>query len=230
MNMEVKVCKKCLIEKPLETFTYRKDNNYYESRCNECVKEYQKEYYLKNKKKLLKNSNSYYSENVEKVLDRSKDYRDNNVEKIKQRKREYHINNREKINEKVKTWRENNKSRRVQYEKYKRNSDVIYALRVNIRNRIKVYLKKCDITKKSKTFDIVGCTPVYLKEYLEKRFKKGMSWENRKEWHIDHIIPLSSAKTEEEIYKLCHYTNLQPLWEKDNLRKGNKIINELITI
>lgn len=53
-----------------------------------------------------------------------------------------------------------------------------------------------------------------------------MNWDNRGlyGWHIDHIIPLSSAKTEEEVYKLCHYTNLQPLWAKENLSKGNKII------
>ena len=51
-----------------------------------------------------------------------------------------------------------------------------------------------------------------------------MTWNNRSEWHIDHIIPLSSAKTEEELYKLFHYTNLQPLWAKDNLIKGKKTI------
>jgi hypothetical protein len=54
-----------------------------------------------------------------------------------------------------------------------------------------------------------------------------MNWENYGQfgWHVDHIIPLSSAKTEEEIYKLSHYTNLQPLWAQDNLKKGNKILN-----
>jgi hypothetical protein len=53
-----------------------------------------------------------------------------------------------------------------------------------------------------------------------------MSWEKFGKYiHIDHIIPLSSAKTEEEIYKLCHYTNLQPLWAEDNLKKSNKLIN-----
>jgi hypothetical protein len=53
-----------------------------------------------------------------------------------------------------------------------------------------------------------------------------MSWDNYGfyGWHIDHVIPLSSAKTEEEVYKLCHYTNLQPLWAEDNLKKGSKII------
>jgi hypothetical protein len=229
MNMETKVCTKCLIEKPLERFMYLKGKNYYESRCDECMREYRREYYLNNKEKILKRSNSYYIENVEKVLDRRKDYRENNVEKIKQRKREYHINNSEKIREKVKNWRENNKNRRVQYEKFKRNSDVNYALRLNIRNRLKIYLKKCNFTKKNKTFDIVGCTPEFLKEHLEKQFKEGMSWENYGlyGWHIDHIIPLSSAKTEEEIYQLSHYTNLQPLWAEDNLKKGNKILKTI---
>ncbi len=54
----------------------------------------------------------------------------------------------------------------------------------------------------------------------------GMTWKNKEfyGWHIDHIVPLSSAKTEEDVYKLCHYTNLQPLWSKDNMSKGSKLI------
>jgi hypothetical protein len=61
-------------------------------------------------------------------------------------------------------------------------------------------------------------------EYLGDLFTEKMNWDNYGEWHIDHIIPLSSANTEEEIYKLCHYTNLQPLWAEDNIKKSNKII------
>ena len=65
-----------------------------------------------------------------------------------------------------------------------------------------------------------------LKKHIESQFKDGMSWENHKHdgWHIDHIIPLSSAKNEENVYKLCHYTNLQPLWATENYKKGKKII------
>jgi hypothetical protein len=93
-----------------------------------------------------------------------------------------------------------------------------------MRSRLRSFLKTRNITKKNKTFDIVGCSPEFLKEHLESQFVEGMAWDNRKEWHIDHIIPLSSAKTEEDIYKLCHYTNLQPLWAEDNIKKSNKIL------
>ena len=86
-------------------------------------------------------------------------------------------------------------------------------------------MKANNMNKNNKTFDIVGCSPQFLKEHLEKQFKDGMTWDKiGKEIHIDHIIPLSSAKTEEDIYKLCHYTNLQPLWAQENLSKGNRII------
>jgi hypothetical protein len=55
-------------------------------------------------------------------------------------------------------------------------------------------------------------------------FTEGMCWENQGEWHLDHIIPISSAQTEEEIFKLNHYSNFQPLWAEDNIKKGNKIL------
>jgi hypothetical protein len=84
------------------------------------------------------------------------------------------------------------------------------------------FLNTNKLRKNNKTFEILGCTPEFLKYHIEKQFHNGMSWDNRTEWHIYHKTPLSSAKTEEEIFKLCHYTNLQPLWRYDNLKKGNK--------
>ena len=104
---------------------------------------------------------------------------------------------------------------------YQKN--ILYRIGKMVRSRIYNYVNKNN-NKTYKTFDIVGCSPEFVKEHLEKQFIEGMTWENQGKWHIDHIIPLSSAKTEEEVYKLCHYTNLQPLWAEDNLRKSNKIL------
>jgi hypothetical protein len=77
--------------------------------------------------------------------------------------------------------------------------------------------------KTTKTFSILGAEYEIVKLHLENQFKNGMTWENHGEWHIDHIIPMSSAKNEDELYKLNHYTNLQPLWAKENLQKGAKL-------
>ena len=85
------------------------------------------------------------------------------------------------------------------------------------------FLKSKNLQKNNKTFEVVGCTPEELKNHIESKFLVGMSWENQGDWHIDHIIPLSSAINEDEIIKLCHYTNLQPLWALDNMKKGSKL-------
>jgi len=129
---------------------------------------------------------------------------------------------------KRKEYRENYKPRKHEQRKERREFDPIFSLINNVRSRLYKYLTKLDITKKNKTFSIVGCNPLQLKEHLEKQFTNGMCWENRNEWHIDHIIPLSSAKTEDELYKLCHYKNLQPLWAIDNIKKGKKILSNNI--
>ena len=101
-----------------------------------------------------------------------------------------------------------------------------YKMANAVRRRLGEYLRLKGLTKTNKTFTIVGCTPAELKIHLEKQFKPGMTWWNHtpKGWHIDHIIPLASAETIEETEKLSHYTNLQPMWAKENMKKGNKIL------
>lgn len=79
--------------------------------------------------------------------------------------------------------------------------------------------------KNKSTTELLGAEITVVMKHLESQFTKGMTWQNhsRKGWHIDHIIPLASAKTEEELIKLFHYTNLQPLWAKDNHQKHSKL-------
>ena len=94
-----------------------------------------------------------------------------------------------------------------------------YRLRECIKSNLLCQLKRGNYTKRSKTYKLLGCTYKELKLYLESKFDNNMSWDNHGEWHIDHIIPLSSANNKEEFEKLWHYKNLQPLWAKDNLEK-----------
>ena len=113
-------------------------------------------------------------------------------------------------------------------------TDCIFKFKHNLRSLIKNSYKRSinGIYKKTrKTETILGCTiPVFI-DYIKSKFKKGMTLNNHGEWHLDHIIPLSLATTEEEIIKLNHYTNFQPLWADENIKKSNKIIEtQLILI
>lgn len=194
--MSKKICSKCGEEKDLSEFNFRKDSidGYYRN-CKDCRKKYSKKY---------RTNHSDY------LISYRKKYRLLNYEVVLEKNRNYHRNNREKYNR----WRN---------EKYK--NDFLFKLSTNIRNRLNVIINLKSIKKNQKTFEIIGCTIEELKIHLEKQFSDGMTWENHEQfgWHIDHIIPLDSATTKEELYKLCHYTNLRPLWWEDNLHKSYKI-------
>ncbi len=119
-----------------------------------------------------------------------------------------------------------NKKRRIRHKERYEN-DLLYKIKFNFRNRVKLFLKSKNFNiKTNNTFNIVGCSPEDLKKHIESKFTEGMTWENFKHdgWHIDHIIPLSSSKTEEDVLRLCHYTNLQPLWCEENYKKSNRIL------
>jgi hypothetical protein len=196
--MGKKVCSKCKVEKGVCEFGKRKDSkDGLKTICRECVK-------IKNEK-----------------------YRKKDPIKYKEQQKKYRDSNKEKESIRISIWRNNNKDKRSlyanEYDKSRKNTDPIYKLRRITRSRLYSFIKTKNITKQNRTFDIVGCTPEFLKEHIEKQFTEGMSWGLLGQHiHIDHIIPLSSANTEEEIYKLCHYSNLQPLWAEDNLKKSNK--------
>jgi len=193
--MEKKICSKCKIEKDVCEFHKMKlSKDGYQYKCIECKRKYS----------FLNREN----ENKRKLK-----WKENNYEKIIQSKKKYYANN--KIKEQ---YRNNN------YKTKKIQTDPLFKLTCVIRSRVIDFLKSNKITKNNKTFEIVGCAPSELKTYLEDKFIENMTWENHGEWHIDHIVPLSSGKSEEEILKLCHYSNLQPLWAKDNLKKGKKLI------
>jgi hypothetical protein len=120
--------------------------------------------------------------------------------------------------------REEVKARRNEKRREKRKTDIAYRLYERIRGRIKALLKSQD--RPQSISKSMGCTASELKAYLESKWLPGMTWENYGfyGWHVDHIIPLSSfdLRNKEQYAAACHYTNLQPLWALDNLRKGSK--------
>lgn len=218
----MKKCSKCNIEKELSEFN--KGRNH----CKECRKEYRKKYIEKNSDAIKNYNKKRYFENRETELQRTKKYRIENLDKLREKDRNNYIENRVKELDRAKKYRQENinKVRESQKKSVKKRyqKDSLFKLTHNVRCRIYQFLKIKSISKTNSTFNLIGCEPNQLKDYLEKLFNSDMSWDNYGDWHIDHIIPLSSAKTKEDIYKLCHYTNLQPLWAEDNLKKSNKIL------
>jgi hypothetical protein len=156
-----------------------------------------------NKQKIGKDGVRSYCRECQKIL--RKEYSDNNkeLEYIYQLK-----------------YRKNNPNYNKDWQKNKRQRDILFRLRGNLRSRL------CNIVnnKTTKTLDSIGLDINDFKVFIENKFIDGMSWENYGEWHIDHILPLSCGNSVEEILCLNHYTNLQPLWAEDNLKKSNKIL------
>jgi hypothetical protein len=118
-----------------------------------------------------------------------------------------------------KNWKQYDVKRKREKEK----NDPLAGFKQTVRSRMRMALKRMGFNKDSKTYEMVGLPWEEFKIYLENQFTDGMTWENRGEWHDEHIIPLSLALNIDEIKELTHYTNHKPLWGKDNLIKGDKI-------
>src|SRR3972149_2932491 len=222
----------------------------------EREKEYQREYYLKNKNKLLIQNKKYYLENKEKILKCNKNYYLENKDKIekyrlehkeknkeyqkvyilenKDKIAEYRSKNRDKILEIQKNWRIKNKEEIRKYDRKWRGeryiSDIGFKLRSVLRSSVRDIIKRNQ--KSGSAIRDLGCSIDELKFYIEGQFQQGMTWDNwgvigtGKKWNIDHKIPLAffDLTDRKQFLVACHYTNLQPLWALENIRKSNKIL------
>ena len=238
----VKVCTKCKVEKELSEFHKNKKNkDGLKSQCKSCereyrqankekIKEYKKEHYQANKEKMKKYVKEHYQANKERIKERDKEYYQANKERINESNKEYKQANKERINESAKEYYQANYERIKeyikQYQRERRKTDPLFKMKGNLRSRTLQAFKNKGYSKNTKTQEMLGIDWGVAKQHIEKQFTKGMNWDNQGEWHIDHIIPLASANNKEELMKLCHYTNLQPLWAEDNLSKSDKIIEQ----
>ncbi len=179
-----------------------------------------KEYREKNKEVLSEKKKLYYETNKEEILTKRKEYYESMTSDEDFRKV---LRERSKIN--TKSYRDRNKEELSQRIKDKKKNDPLFRLSDSIRTLIWISINKMGYRKNSKTSNILGCSFEEFKSYIESQFNDNMSWENYGEWHLDHKTPVSWAETEEQVYELNKYTNFQPLWEFDNLSKGNRYSN-----
>jgi hypothetical protein len=185
---------------------------------------YDIEYRKKNKEKLCNQKKEWVENNKEKISSYKQKHKEN--KKISDKK--YAEKNKTKLNIKKTNWAKANidkvRQAKLKYEKNRLATDYLYKLKHNISCAIRQSLKKNGFSKKSKTHEILGCTYEKFKEHVESQWESWMSWNNYGKyngelnygWDIDHIIPTSSAITEEDVIKLNHYTNLKPLCSKVN--------------
>jgi hypothetical protein len=115
----------------------------------------------------------------------------------------------------------------VKYYQEKSATDPIFYFKRGIRSSMTTYFKKAakgQFLKAEHTQELLGCSLDFFIQYIQEKFTEGMTLENYGLWHLDHITPLATATTRDDVVRLNHYTNFQPLWAKDNLSKGCKII------
>ena len=206
----MKYCKKCDTTKPVTEFSKKRDSkDGLQPKCKCCVKQYK-------------------IDNAKRIKQKDKKWRINNAEHIKQETKKYYIDNAERIKQKDKKWRINNpehiKQAKKKYLRNRRKTDPLFKLASNIRCLIRGSLNRLNFKKTSRTAEILGCDFYFFRDYLEAQFAYGMTWENQGSvWHLDHIIPVSSALTEERLIELNHFSNFQPLFAEDNIEKSNKL-------
>ena len=166
----------------------------------------------KKKDKARESIKKYQLLNKVKIEIYQKEYRRTHKEKIRESSAKYRKKNYIEFNKKV---RECHRLQKIR--------DPLYKSRCAISKLVCVSITGNGYKKRSKTNEILGCTFSEFKKYIEDQFLDGMTWDNHGKWHLDHKIPCASALTYEELIKLNRYTNFQPLWAIDNMRKGGKI-------
>tara|TARA_R110000824_G_C15100410_1_gene666206 strand:- start:282 stop:1073 length:792 start_codon:yes stop_codon:yes gene_type:complete len=228
-------CKKCLA---INSKNYRKINK-------DKILENRKKDYAENRERYKRKAKEWNKENLEQKKETARKYYIKNKYVIRKRAKEWNLNNKEHVSYlgkkhykenkenyilNVKEYYEKNKVKikiySREYAKEKRKTNPLFKLKCTLRGRTCSAFKYKGYKKDSMTGKMLGVSWEICKASIERQFTKGMNWDNHGEWHIDHIIPLASAKTEKELIKLCHYSNLQPLWAFDNKSKSDNIIGQ----
>lgn len=175
------------------------------------AKAYHKAWRDKNRDHLNEQQREKYKENPQAFKERKDRYIASHIEEVKESRHRYKVENRQKYTD---------------YQRNKRQSDPVYKFRSSFTHLMSLYRRRKGYTGNKGTWEMVGCDFDTFLAYIQGQFTEGMTIENYGHgkgcWNIDHIVPISTAQTDEDIERLNHYTNLRPMWATDNYRKSKK--------
>lgn len=239
---KMKKCSTCKIEKSLDDFYNRKDRKDGKvSQCKICCGKTETKRKEKDTEKHRANIKKYNAERKEKVkewylkkskcpewIEKQRQKRIKNKERISEYHKKYNLKNKEKRKQIHKIWYQKNKKTINEKNLIRRKNNQNHNLACKLRSSLLCKLKYFKARKIESAIKLLGCTIDFFREYIESKFKPGMSWDNHGlyGWHLDHIIPCKffDLTKEEEQKKCFHYSNFQPLWAGENLSKGAKIL------
>jgi len=228
MTEETKTWNDCggTFPKTREFFYYQnKKKGYFQSYCVDC----------KQKRSKITHKN-YYLKNREKVLQKTAKYRKDNIELVKERAQRHYQENRERRLEYQKHYSSSPEVKKMicEREKKRRNENPSYKIQTNVSRLVRMYLHRNGGEKNVRLWSILSYTPEELREHLESQFEDWMTWENYGNgegfWNIDHIIPQSKLPYDSlehpNFLKSWGLSNLRPLCAIENCMKRDKIISD----
>ena len=218
-------CNSCVKQHNLEHREEKKlyDKQYY-IKNKEDMKEQKKQWYIKNKEEILLKQKQYNSEHAEEISLNKKHYYRENEEKIQLNNKQRHLKHKKEDNLRNKQWRSKNLYKmRISRKKWENNrlkTDSAYRSLKEIRSRNRHAFESQGIKKPMRTIELLGCTALEFQAHLINLFKPGMTKENngKRKWHKHHVISFSSVdlSNPEQLKKVCHYTNIIPMWEDEH--------------
>jgi hypothetical protein len=224
----MKICNNCGIEKELIDFVKdinKKDGT--RNKCKECSN-----LHVRNDRKINNDKHvKWYKNSNDKRIKNGVKNEVSLLQKeiVKNKYKIYYLLNKETMNNNAKIWRKNNPKYRTKWTKLRKENNPAFKLSCTIRTLVYKSIKNNGYTKKSRTYEILGCTFVDFKIYIQSKFELWMNWDNHgvytgnynETWQYDHIKPISLGLSEDEVIKLNHYTNFQPLCSRKNSEKSN---------
>lgn len=216
MSVDTKVCSKCGECKPATTQFFYKHSKCIgglNAACKACCQTRNKSWAASNKEKVASIKREWKVRNPGKVREQANGRRAENADYVNARQREWREKNSDAVKEKAR-----------QYMRIKYQANLLYQLNAKVRSAIHKGMRSVNKSKRYRSIEALGCSFDFFVSHIERQFASGMQWEKMgTEIHIDHIVPLATAQTEEDVIRLNHHTNLRPMWAKDNLSKGAQI-------